>query len=172
MVDYYVSQFPTCCTKETKLVTLCVKLSTLIEVTCHTSRMLFDSDIIWPDVDFSRADWPPHDEPVNFLCSDFHVKGEICCLAGDPDLSPSDPPRVDQQKSNAFPVVYVAESKFEALRQSKGEVSSLDSIFCKPAYFVLNLGCIAWIPSFLNLGCIASFLVLGFRPPTSQSSSE
>ena len=125
--------------------------------------MLFDSDIVWPDVDFSRADWPHHDEPVNFLRSDFHVKGEICCLAGDPDLSPSDPPRVDQQKSNAFPVVYVAESKFEALRQSKGEVSSLDSIFCKLAYLTVL---------FLNLGCIAWFFLLGFPPRTSHSSSE
>ena len=88
---------------------------------------MFGTDIIWPDVNFSGADWPTHDEPVNFLCNDFHVKGDICCLVSDPDLSPSDPPRVDQETSNnaQFPVVYIAESKFVSLWGSKVECDAV-----------------------------------------------
>ena len=102
-------------------------------VDCIPPRMMFGNVIAWPDVDFSRADWPSREDPVNFLCNDFHVKGEICCLVSDPDMSPHDAPRVDQETTTSagFPVIYVAESKCASLWQSKVEcdaVSYLDGL--------------------------------------------
>lgn len=132
----------------------------ILETNCIPPRMMFGTVIAWPDVDFSRADWPSRNEPVNFLCNDFHVKGEICCLVSDPDLSPHDAPRVDQETTNhaQFPVVYVAESKFVSLWQSKVEcdaVGYLDFLGAACVWhfsddFLYKLFCKVWFILFLR----------------------
>lgn len=144
----------------------------ILETNCIPPRMMFGTVIAWPDVDFSRADWPSRNEPVNFLCNDFHVKGEICCLVSDPDLSPHDAPRVDQETTNhaQFPVVYVAESKFVSLWQSKVE--------CDAVGYLDFLGAACVCDIFLMIFCtncsarFDSSCFWGFPLSASQSTSS